>query len=420
MSEDKAMIVKMAFLYVQSAEWYKAIEEYKKLLAIDPEDAHVHNMMGDAYAKKLDDVDALKSYLKSKEVYERQGQTNKIASIDKKIGKLSPDRMDIKQRQFFQSITKTLEADRLAAEGDLDGAVAFYLQLIAAEPINFSYREKLANLLLENAMVTEAAAQLKGIADIHLAEGRLDAAQTYAGKLSLVDPDGIDTHRLLGVLSKKKGDQQALVRHYGKLGQLALEGGLHEEAQKSFEEVLAVNPTEPGVKLLLARALMAQKKTSEAKQQLEGLLKESPQDEALIEQLLALSEEAKDWGSAHTHIQTLMQKRPDDPKLKPRLARVLLQVGKRAEALQIYQALGMAALAENKLDAAFSYFDSILALDPENIEVLKRKADVYFKLKKVAETIDIYKKLQTIFTNKKMVEEAKKVGLVLTKLQGMK
>lgn len=420
MAEDKAMIVKMAFLYVQSGEWYKAIEEYKKLIAMDPEDAHVFNMMGDAFAKKKDDTDALQSYLRSKEIYERQGQSNKIANIDKKIGKLSTERMDIKQKQYFLSITKTLEADRLASEGQLDEAIAFYHQLIAAEPINFSYREKLSNLLLDNAMVSEAGAQLRGIAEIHLNEGRLEPAQVYAGKLSLIDPDGLDTHRLLGIICKKKGETEGVLRHYSRLAQLALEAGFFEEAQKSAEEVLAAEPDRSDLKLILAKSFLGQKRPVEAKQQLEGLLKDNPNDEALIEQLLTLSEEAKDWNGAYGHIQTLLQKRPDDPKLKPRLARALLQTGKRTEALQLYLGLALAALAENRVDAAFSYFDSILALDPENLEVLKKKGEMYLKLNKKQELIDTYKKLQTAYTNKKMVEEAKKVGLVLTRLAGMK
>jgi hypothetical protein len=42
------------------------------------------------------------------------------------------------------------------------------------------------------------------------------------------------------------------------------------------------------------------------------------------------------------------------------------------------------------------------------------------KQNKKQEVIDIYKKLQVIYTNKKMIEEAKKMGLVLTRLAGMK
>ncbi|HTC20709.1 MAG TPA: hypothetical protein VK859_07675, partial [bacterium] len=71
-------------------------------------------------------------------------------------------------------------------------------------------------------------------------------------------------------------------------------------------------------------------------------------------------------------------------------------------------------------DAAFGYFDSILALEPDNIEVLKKKAEIYLKLGKKQEVIDIYKKLQAVFTQKKMVEEAKKVGLILSRLSGLK
>jgi tetratricopeptide (TPR) repeat protein len=418
MPDDKAMIVKMAFLYVQSEEWYKAIEEYKKLLALDPLDGHVHNMMGDAYAKKKDDADALQAYLKSKEIYETQGQSNKIASIERKISKLSPERMDIKQKQFFLSITKTQEAEHLAAEGNLDAAVAFYQQLIAAEPINFSYREKLSNLFLENAMVSEAAAQLKAIADIHLAEGRLDMAQNYAGKISLIDPEGIDTLRLLAELAKQKGDSEAAAKHNAKLAQRAFDAGQYEEAKNAIEA--ATQAGRGDLKLLLAKTFMALKKTAEAKQQLEAIFKENPDDEALLDQLLSLSEETKDWNGAYHHIQILLQRHPDDPKLQPRLARILLQVGKRPEALQIYSNLAQAALKENKTDAAFGYFDSILALEPDNIEVLKKKAEIYLKLGKKQEVIDIYKKLQAVFTQKKMVEEAKKVGLILSRLSGLK
>lgn len=165
---------------------------------------------------------------------------------------------------------------------------------------------------------------------------------------------------------------------------------------------------------------MALKKPAEAKQQLESILKESPDDDALLDQLLSLAEETKDWNNANHHIQTLLQRHPDDPRLQPRLARILLQVGKRPEALQIYSNLAMAALKENKTDTAFGYFDSILALEPDNMDVLKKKAEIYLKLGKKQEVIDIYKKLQTIFTQKKMTEEAKKVGLILTRLSGLK
>lgn len=416
--EDKTMIVKMAFLYVQSEEWYKAIEEYKKLLRMDPYDPHVYNMMGDAYAKKKDDKDAFDAYQESRELYAKLGNMAKVAAIDKKVAKLSPDRMAPQQKRLFLTIIKTQEAERMAAEGNFDEAVAYFQQLIAAEPINFSYREKLANLFLDNAHVSEAVAQLKAVADFHLSEGRVDAALAYAGKISLIDPEGIDTIRLMAILAKKKGDTEGVAKHYGKLSQLAFDAGQYEEAKAAIEEAMPAGRGD--LKPLLAKVLLALKKPAEAKQQLEALLKENPEDEGLVEQLLSLSEETKDWNGAYAHITTLLQKRPDDPKLQPRLARVLLQVGKRTDAMQIYMNLALNALKENKVEAAFTYFDSILALEPDNIEVLKKKAEIYLKLGKKQEVIDTYKKLQAVYTQKKMVEEAKKVGLILTRLAGLK
>jgi tetratricopeptide (TPR) repeat protein len=211
---------------------------------------------------------------------------------------------------------------------------------------------------------------------------------------------------------------EGVAKHYGKLAQLAFDAGQYEEAKNSIEEAYKAGRAD--LKPLLAKVLLALKKPAEAKPLLEALLNENPGDENLIEQLLALSEETKDWNGALAQITTLMEKRPEDIKLQPRLARVLLQVGKRPEAMQVYMNLAAVALKDNKLEAAFSYFDTILALDPENIDVLKKKAEIYLKLGKKQEVIDTYKKLQNIFTQKKMVEEAKRIGLILTRLSALK
>jgi predicted Zn-dependent protease len=415
---DKAMFVKMAFLYVQSEEWYKAVEEYKKLLAIDRYDPHVYNMMGDAYAKKKDDKEAFEAYLESRDLYGRVGNTAKVAAIDKKIAKLSPQGMETKQRQFFQSILKTIEADRIALEGNLEEAIAQYLQLITAEPRNFSYREKLAALYLDHAHVTEAVAQYKALAEILLSEEKPEEAQVFAGKMSLIDPEGLDTLRLLGELAEKKKDQEGIAKHFGLLAQGAFGAGQWEEANLAVEKAAQAGRSD--LKPLQAKILLALKKPVEAKRILEEPLRENPEDEGLQEQLLALAEETKDWNDAHLRLEALLQKRPEDPLLKPRQAKILLQVGKRAEAVQIYMGLGLSALKDNKTDAALSFFDTVLSLEADQVEALKKKAEIYIKLGKKAEVIETYKKLQGAFTQKKLPEEARKVAMIINRLSGFK
>src|SRR5260221_6840008 len=103
MADDKAMHVKMVFVHVQNGEWYKAIEEYKKILALDPYDPHVYNMMGDAYARKKDDKESFEAYLKSRELYDKLGNLEKVASVERKIAKLSTSNLETKTSHPFMS-----------------------------------------------------------------------------------------------------------------------------------------------------------------------------------------------------------------------------------------------------------------------------------------------------------------------------
>jgi len=267
-------------------------------------------------------------------------------------------------------------------------------------------------------MVMEATAHLKAVADFHLSEGRLDQAQEYAGKISLIDPEGAEALGLLATLAERKGERETASKNFAKLAQVSFDGGGYEAAQKAIEAAIRNGNTE--LKFLNAKTLMALKKTSEAKQQFEELLKENPADDNILEQLLGLCEETRDWNSAYAHVTTLISRRPQEPKLQPRLARILLQVGKRAEALQIYLNLAGENLKENKIEAAFTYFDSILALEPDNVDVLKKKAEIYLKLGKKQEVIETYKKLFNAYTLKKMSEDARKVSLILAKLSALK
>lgn len=418
MSEDKNLIVKMAYLYVQGGEWYKAIEEYKKLLALDPEDAHVFNMMGDAFAKKQDDQDSFDAYMTARALYSKQGNFVKVSSIEKKIQKLSTDRMDIKRRHIWESVTKTLEADKLVSEGKPDEAAAFYQQLIAAEPMNFSYREKLASLYLESAQVTEAVEQLHAIASIHMEAGRLEQAEAMANQMAEMDPEGFETLKLQGELADKRGDQDTLSRVYDKLGKVAFDTGHFEEAKSAIEK--AIQAGHQGIGLLYAKTLSALKLFPEAKQQYEILSKENPEDEELRAQLLKLDEDLKNWDGAFAHADFLAARHPEDQALQARMARILIQVGKKAEATQLYLKLASEALKENKIDAVLALFDSILAYEPDHLEILKKKAELNLKLGKKQETIAAYKVFQNALTQKKMPDEARRIGMIINKLSGFK
>jgi tetratricopeptide (TPR) repeat protein len=417
-SEEKVGIVKMAFVYTQNGEWYKAIEEYKKLLKLDPDDPHVYNMMGDAYVKKNDDQDALDCYARSRELYSTVGNFNKVGFIDKKIAKLNPDRMDVKHRRIQAGIGKTVEADVIAQEGKVDEALAKYQEMIAAEPGNYSYRDKLAALYLENAQVTEAAEQWAIIAQYHIDAGRLEQAQPYAARMAEVDPESLETLRIQGLLALHKGDPAHTTEVHSKLAQAAYDKGEYEMAREALEHVVVVGSY--AMKLLRVKVLIALKQIREAREKLDAMLKENPSDEGVLDQILTLEEGEKDWNSAAAHVQALLERRPNDPKVMNRAARIFLQTARHVEATELYLRLADLVTKEGHLDGAVNYYESILAYRPDHVEALRRKAEVFLKQGKKADVIATYKVLQKAYNDKKMTAEALKVGAILSKLSGLR
>ena len=54
MADQKSLIIKLAHIYYHTGSWDKAIMEYEKIIAMDPNDFNVHLTLGELYQKKGD------------------------------------------------------------------------------------------------------------------------------------------------------------------------------------------------------------------------------------------------------------------------------------------------------------------------------------------------------------------------------
>ena len=54
MSVEKRHLLKSAYNYTQAGQWDRAMEEYRKMTRLFPDDANVHSMIADLLAKKSD------------------------------------------------------------------------------------------------------------------------------------------------------------------------------------------------------------------------------------------------------------------------------------------------------------------------------------------------------------------------------
>jgi hypothetical protein len=199
---------------------------------------------------------------------------------------------------------------------------------------------------------------------------------------------------------------------------VAYGAGHLDEAKMAVEKAIAAG--HQGLRLLHGKILAELRLSAEAKKEFDFLLADSPEDESLIAQLLFLEEDLKDWNAAFTHASLLTAKYPEDASLQGRLARILVQVGKKAEATQIFIKQAAQAIKENKIEAVLVIFEQILAYEPDHLEILKKRAEFNLKLGKKQETINAYKQYQAVLTQKKMSEEARKVAMIVNKLSGFK
>src|SRR6185369_5729022 len=90
MLSSKSKILKMAEWYVEQGMITAAIDEYEKILNIDPNAFTNINTLGDLYARVGRSKDAINIFSRIAESYCENGFTLKAIAMYKKISKLEP------------------------------------------------------------------------------------------------------------------------------------------------------------------------------------------------------------------------------------------------------------------------------------------------------------------------------------------
>jgi tetratricopeptide (TPR) repeat protein len=182
MADQKSLIIKLAHIYYHTGSWDKAILEYQKILAIDPNDFNVHLTMGELYLKKGDLERAFREFevssggfLNEKNPKKATGAFREMAGIIQKmvepqdvekavrmykdiLGKM-PESIetiinlrDLYQRhnQMDEAISCTLQLGDLYNRLDyVDKAENEYMKACAMNPENALAKEKLEKLRTE-------------------------------------------------------------------------------------------------------------------------------------------------------------------------------------------------------------------------------------------------------------------------------
>ncbi|MCC6543409.1 MAG: tetratricopeptide repeat protein [Nitrospirae bacterium] len=342
MSIDKSKILETAQQYTGRGQIQKAIDEWKKLLTDNPNDANIYNSIGDMYLKYQTNEqgkdDAIANYVKAAEIFESSGFALKAIAVLKKILKIVPSSKDIYIRlgnlNCERGLIGNAREDYLAAaklysqDGQVREALDVYRKIADLDPANLNVRLKIADIYLKEDLISEAIEEYNKVASVHVESGRWDEAESIYRLILRVAPDNVDT----------------LI----KIGRIRLQDGYFEEAMAFVKKAL----------------------------------ERSPDSEEAFSILIDIYDKTKMYDEAEEIIKNRIYDNPDQIVYRDLLGSILLNKGDLKRATDEYLSLSRDCLERNLIEKAFEYAEKTIDITPDLICAHENLFDVAVALDK--------------------------------------
>jgi tetratricopeptide (TPR) repeat protein len=211
MAFNKSKALESALKYLNQGKVNQAIAEYQQILRNDPKDQATLMTVGDLFARQGDMSHALEYFERLAQVYLSDGFNSKAIAIYKKIGKLAPSEI---------------------------------------VPL-----ERLADLYVQQGVLSEARPLFLQIAEAHIKSNRAPKAVEVLHRLLEVEPENPRVQMRLAELYNVIGQKGDAAKTYLSYAQRVFDRGEMTEAEKLVERALEVLSGDPPAVLLKAKIL---------------------------------------------------------------------------------------------------------------------------------------------------------------------
>ncbi|MFZ7112086.1 MAG: tetratricopeptide repeat protein [Desulfatiglandales bacterium] len=431
--------VLVAELYSLADEDASALEEYKKILEIDPDQRRIRLIMTTVLIKNGDFTDA-KVHL-DRLIQEDPGAV---------IPHYYRGRINLEMKDFAQAEKAFLEALRLdprmePALFDLGSlyqmterygdAAEIYERLLRADPSNGIVRERLINVYFEAGQEAKAEKYLEEIRKragpgdpqrqtlglIYLRHGRLDASIEELDLIVSAWPDDSKSRYYLAAAYEEKGDTEKALDHFGRVGEgseyyskaimhmaYILDGRERtDEAVEILKRAVAVEREQVELHLMLATFLETGKAYEEAVTVLrEGLERDQRNVDLLFRYGVVLDKMGRK-DACILEMKKILEIDPEHADALNYIGYTYAEQGIRldeAEALieralrvkpdsgYIVDSLGWVFYQKGRYDEAVKQLERAASLVPEDPTVAEHLGDVYSKKGRYEEGLEMYEK----------------------------
>ena len=214
MAYNKSKYVEAAQKLLNQGKVAQAIAEYQQILKYEPRDQVTLMTVG--------------------ELYIRQGET--FQAID-----------------YFERLAQIFVGD-----GFLTKAIAVYKRIAKLAPEEIRPLEKLADLYVQQGVMSEARPLFLQLAEIHLKANRQADAVGLLKKLLSAEPDNLRIQTRLADLYQAMGQTREAIEAYISASQRALARGDQAECEKLADKALKLEPTNLAAIIVKARSASSQ------------------------------------------------------------------------------------------------------------------------------------------------------------------
>jgi tetratricopeptide (TPR) repeat protein len=332
MAFNKSKHIDAAHKCLQQGKMSQAIAEYQQILKNEPKDQVTLMTLGDLYVRQGQTFEALEYFERLAKLFLNDGFTTKAIAIYKKVAKLAPEE------------TRPLE--------------------------------RLAELYVQQGVLSEARPLYLQLAEVHLKAGRQSQSAGLLRKLLEAEPDNLRVQTRLGELQLAMGEQADAVDTFLTAGQRVLNQGDHAEAIRLVDRILQLDPKHMGALTLKAHALAGAGKRAEVTTLLESLVEQDSSDE-LITMLLEQYLEGGQLDKAAAFVEKLFAGDPTTYLRAHHVATVLIEAGDFARAHTLLATIRNTMIDSGDYEALAQTFSQLIERQPGHIEPLEWLVDLY-------------------------------------------
>jgi len=330
---ERARFLENAEKNVKRGKFQDAIREYQKVLAVDPQDINVRNLVSDLYLRMNQKDNAIEELYKVASHYEERGSYSQSMAVYKKINKLNPG-----------NIESTMKlADLYYAQGFLSEAKAEY--------------SKIAKGLMKNHRTKEA---------IFLFE-----------KLLKLDKKDIQTRLTLAELYTREGEIEKAVNRYNDVAESKIRSKAFKEAYEAINMAKKLKEDDSRTMSNLITLLKKEDKSKEALKIIDNMLKKNKDDVTALRLLGSLHFEDKDFEKAEAVFNQVIYINPEDVEARVKLGRIRISKDDLDQAFELYKPLVETLVKKQKAEKAIGLLGLILSAKKVHTPTLEKLASIY-------------------------------------------